>query len=259
MAEAVTPFWRSFWITLILLVAFVAAAFLTPETAVGRAEHMRAAAAWQHRQDEKDRRDGYRVPKPLPAATVSWAASGWARGLDNWDRKTFQQINLGWDNRFFDRVMPIATALGDGKTQAVFLFLLLGWSWRAGRNRWKRSAILGVVGLILSVFAPQIKIIVPRWRPPSMLPYDIVLLVHPLYGGSFPSGHTMSSFAIATVLAMRHRWTAPPAFALAAIIGLSRISVGVHWPLDVLGGAIIGVALGTATVKWDNRKTRTTE
>jgi undecaprenyl-diphosphatase len=74
--------------------------------------------------------------------------------------------------------------------------------------------------------------------------------VHPLVGephsSSFPSGHAASSFACALMLS----WIAPPAaapaFVLAALIAASRVYVGVHYPLDVIGGAAVGLAVATA-------------
>jgi undecaprenyl-diphosphatase len=58
---------------------------------------------------------------------------------------------------------------------------------------------------------------------------------------SFPSGHSAVAFAAATVLAWLVPRASPAFFALALAIGYSRIYVGVHWPLDVVGGAVIGV------------------
>lgn len=251
--------WLSIWLTLAFLATFVLAALDTPETADSLVHHRSVAAAWQEKQNDKDKGDGWVTPKPPPDNTVRWAATGWAHRLDAWDRRTFQAINRGWDNRFFDAVMPGITKLGDGAVQALGLIALWLWARRRKRTDWMRTAVLAVGGIVLSVVAPQVKLLLPRYRPPSLTPYDIVLLVHPLYGGSFPSGHTMSSFAIATVIALRHRWAAAPAFALAAIIGWSRISVGVHWPLDVIGGAVIGVLLGITVVRWDSRKAQVTE
>lgn len=248
--------WLSIWLTLACLAAFVLAALYAPETVVSQARHIAVAAEWQHTQDEKDRKDGWKTPKPVPADSLRWAASGLAHRLDTWDRRTFQAINKGWDNRFFDAIMPVITQLGNGGVQAVGLIVAWLLARRRKRTDWMRTAVLSVSGLVLSVIAPQVKLFLPRWRPPTMMPYDLVLLVHPLYGGAFPSGHTMSSFAIATVIGLRHRWAAAPALALAAMIGLSRISVGVHWPLDVLGGAVIGVMIGVAVVRWDSRKAK---
>jgi membrane-associated phospholipid phosphatase len=59
---------------------------------------------------------------------------------------------------------------------------------------------------------------------------------------SFPSGHTATAFAGATALSFFFPRAAPAFFVLAAAIAYSRLYVGVHFPLDVLGGAAIGVA-----------------
>jgi undecaprenyl-diphosphatase len=65
----------------------------------------------------------------------------------------------------------------------------------------------------------------------------------------FPSGHTATAFAMATVIALwvplRWRW-AP--FAVAAVVGLGRMYVGAHYPLDVVGGALWGAFVGWAVV-----------
>jgi undecaprenyl-diphosphatase len=72
---------------------------------------------------------------------------------------------------------------------------------------------------------------------------------------SFPSGHTATAFAGAAVVGAfypRLRW---PLFALATLVGLSRIYLGVHFALDVVAGAILGVSIGLGIV-WIGRKAR---
>jgi undecaprenyl-diphosphatase len=62
------------------------------------------------------------------------------------------------------------------------------------------------------------------------------------HSSSFPSTHAATSFACATVLSALAPRAAPVFFALAAAIAYSRLYVGVHWPLDVVVGAALGVA-----------------
>ena len=63
---------------------------------------------------------------------------------------------------------------------------------------------------------------------------------------AFPSGHAATSFAAAVVLALALPALAPAFLVLAAAVSFSRLYVGVHFPLDVIAGAVLGVAVATA-------------
>ena len=90
-----------------------------------------------------------------------------------------------------------------------------------------------------------IKAIVQRPRPFSIVPE-----ADPLFGGtlgtSFPSGHAATAFAGAVILAVLVRRAIPFLLTLAVLVAFSRIYVGVHYPLDVLGGAAIGTTVALA-------------
>lgn len=64
--------------------------------------------------------------------------------------------------------------------------------------------------------------------------------------GSFPSGHTMAAFSVATVFAERyrsHRWVSWVAYGLAGVVGLSRLNVQAHFPSDIFFGAALGYSV----------------
>jgi membrane-associated phospholipid phosphatase len=91
--------------------------------------------------------------------------------------------------------------------------------------------------------ADVLKAAIPRARP-----HDHALVSRP-HSHSFPSGHATTSFACATVLALMIPGLALPVFVLAAAVAWSRVYVGVHFPLDVLAGAVLGVAIGLSVAR----------
>jgi undecaprenyl-diphosphatase len=111
---------------------------------------------------------------------------------------------------------------------------------------WRRPTILlavlaGVAIAELSSFG--LRDLVGRPRP-----FRRYALPHPLghtpRDWSFPSGHATMAFASAAILSYYRPRFAPLFFLLAVAIGFSRVYVGVHYPLDVLGGALLGLLIG---------------
>ena len=97
--------------------------------------------------------------------------------------------------------------------------------------------------LLAEVSSGLLKELVERDRPFVVEPLPEPIAREPA-SYSFPSGHATVSFAAATVVAAWLPRLAIPAYALAAAIAWSRVVVGVHYPLDVLAGAALGVGIG---------------
>ena len=89
---------------------------------------------------------------------------------------------------------------------------------------------------------------------PSVADAEQDPLVSTPLGLSFPSGHSSTSFAAATILAAYLPALALPLYALAALVAVSRVYVGVHYPLDIVGGALLGVAVGLAVLALVGRR-----
>jgi undecaprenyl-diphosphatase len=146
----------------------------------------------------------------------------------------------GWLNPVFEGLSWIG---GQGLVWLVIAAALAIW--------WRRPWLFFQV--VVADFAAQLisyglKEGIGRERPPEVYAAPKPL-VHVPHDGSFPSGHATTSFACATMLAFSAPRAAPAFFVLAAAIAWSRVYVGVHYPLDVLGGAVLGVLISIA-LRW---------
>lgn len=139
------------------------------------------------------------------------------------------------------------TTLGDERA-AIALALLLA-------RRHPHVLYTTLVAALLATLATRgIKLGADQLRPPAVLPPDGFNLLGPANKRlSFPSGHTVTAFVFFGVLAYHFRRWRWPLLALAAAAGLSRVAIGVHWPLDVIAGAFIGLSSAWAAVQVADR------
>jgi undecaprenyl-diphosphatase len=112
-------------------------------------------------------------------------------------------------------------------------------------RRWGALLLTVVAIVVADVLAMAIKPLVERPRPFVRYPEPATLVRHPL-DYSFPSGHAATSFAAATMLTFAFPSLGPFFFLLAAAVAYSRVYVGVHYPLDVIAGAALGVLVAIA-------------
>jgi undecaprenyl-diphosphatase len=163
--------------------------------------------------------------------------------LLSFDASLFVIIN-SHRSPFFDRFFWVITQFGYVfvTLPAVLLFVVKKMSGK----QLKRTLLLIMVGaLICAGTVTAIKLSVNRPRPSvyfeeKSIPYTPRIIGPVLEKYSFPSGHTASAFAGAAVLVYLFGGWYWLSFALAGLVGYSRIYVGAHFPLDVLGGMALG-------------------
>lgn len=155
------------------------------------------------------------------------------------DTSLFLFINLALQNNVFDIAMILITDSGYILFIAVMAPLFFK-DWRKGLLVFTLCAA-GFIAADKS--ADVIKSLFARPRPCHEI-VNIRLLVACGKSYSFPSSHAATSFAIASIIGHLYRRGAIPAFLLATLVAFSRIHVGVHYPSDVLGGAVLGGVTG---------------
>lgn len=158
------------------------------------------------------------------------------------DLTVFYFFNHTISTGFLDKFFSIIT---DVNKWYIAYIILIGIAFFKGGRRGK----IAVIGLILLIIVTDqtgyriLKEFFERVRPCNALA-DVITPVGCAGGFSFPSNHAVNNFAAAVFLLRlfpNYKWIF---LVVAILVSISRIYLGVHYPSDVLGGALIGVAFG---------------
>ncbi|MBU1209589.1 MAG: phosphatase PAP2 family protein [Proteobacteria bacterium] len=161
--------------------------------------------------------------------------------LNSWDITLFRLINGQGHSYFLDWFMPFMTDLKNFRYVLPVLVV-----WVLLREKKAGIVFLVFIGLTLAITDPFSSRLLKDWlgriRPCHVLE-EVRLLTDCNTSYSFPSSHAVNIFAAAFFLSQPLKKLSPLFFGIAGIVGYSRIYIGIHYPLDVIGGATIGLLI----------------
>lgn len=241
---------------LFILVSFLA----NPETVSPLQAQSPVFEAYSSKPDKAYLKSYWSVTKKIPTGPARWKTGEWIAfsgivaggavlyAFDDEIRQWVQRSpSVARDNLSHYAFEP----WGSGLYPAVLLggFYLYGVA--AKRELPRRVALAGVQAILMTaVTTLMIKHLTHRHRPNQDIPPDPRLWEGPFTGWeytSFPSGHTSTAFALATLMSSVYKdkiWVGILSYSLAAGTAWSRVYDNKHWPTDVLIGAALGFAIG---------------
>ena len=159
------------------------------------------------------------------------------KNILGWDIRAFYFLNKSLMNPVFDVIMPVIT------NEAIILVpvILVSLYFLIKGSKRTRIAIICMIVAVLLADAVAYRLIKPyfgRLRPCDVLPGVHILAQAGKY--SFPSNHAANMMALSVITLFFYRRYGWLIFSIALIVGYSRIYVGVHYPLDVLSGFVLG-------------------
>lgn len=125
---------------------------------------------------------------------------------------------------------------------------LVLWTDRGRGNILSRFLSLILAGIVGGVLMEVIRFLFNRQRPFEIYQMSHQLLFH-APGGSFPSAHATFAFIIAGIVSLWRPLWSVPFLCIAALVALGRVAGGVHWPTDIIAGALLGILSAMIVVR----------
>lgn len=170
----------------------------------------------------------------------------------NLNTEIFYFINNNLSNPVFDLIMPFLTNLGSFFVILIICIITILICRHYNKERYLKISKMCLYALLLSGgIVLCLKFGIVESRPFETLSH-VNQLVAPSEPNSFPSGHTSSTFSVVTVLVHEFRQKkllVIPLIIFALLIGFSRVYCGLHYPLDVVVGAMVGIVSGVIILK----------
>jgi undecaprenyl-diphosphatase len=164
--------------------------------------------------------------------------------IESRDHRLMRRMNRWRAPRWIRFWMIAATRMGDGWLWYGLGAILLVFG---GAQRFAAVSAAGAAGVTGVGVFKLLKLLSQRSRPCQLEPHCWSKVLPPDMF-SFPSGHTMSAFSMSLVVSYFYPALEAPLLFLALSIAVSRIVLGMHFLSDVLAGAVLGVALGCASI-----------
>jgi undecaprenyl-diphosphatase len=186
------------------------------------------------------------------------AGKFWEKLVD-WDHSLFYKINGEWTNGLFDAVMPFLRDPYHWTPLYIFLIVFMIINFKT-RGLWWIAFFLVTVALT-DMTGTFIKGAVERYRPcaDASMADQVRLLLNSCGGRySFISNHAANHFGMAVFFYFTFRHISKPAGVImlfwAALVSYSQVYVGVHFPLDVICGGLLGFTFGSITGLFFNKR-----
>ena len=168
--------------------------------------------------------------------------------LAAWDLGLFRFINLSLANPVTDALMPVVTSGLFLRTLYGLAMLLILWK---GDKKLRWMVLVSAITIALSdqVSSNLLKGWIERPRPCHVMS-NLHLLVNCGAGYAMPSSHAANAFGQAALFGMVFPKAKYYLLSFAFLVAISRVFVGVHYPADILAGALVGSVIGLITAIW---------